>query len=113
MRTEIHRVFIQNRRQKSSVGWLYICAGTLGVLNFIKTLIYSVSYYNLGGLELCLGGLNPQPPVVTGLLLLFSRWDGGMELLTILPHFPCTRVDSRFIFKNTVGQISICGKIGN
>jgi len=40
-------------------------------------------------------------------------WDGGKALVTILLHFPFTRLDSRSIFKNTVGQISIFGKIGN
>jgi len=44
-------------------------------------LIYSVPYFNLGGLELCLGGLSPpNPPVATGTTLWFtvivncSRW---------------------------------------
>jgi len=36
-----------------------------------------------------------------------------MTLVTILSHFTCTKVHSRFIFENTVGQISIFGKIGN
>jgi len=102
----MHRVFTQNRCQKSSVGWLYVCAGTLDILNFIKRLICSVLYFNLGGLELCLGELFL-------LFSLFKRWDGGMALVAILSQFPCTRVNSRFIFKNTVGQISIFGKIGN
>jgi len=34
-----------------------------------------------------------------------------MTLVTILSHFTCTKVHSRFIFKNTVGQISIFGKL--
>jgi len=34
-------------------------------------------------------------------------------LVTMLLYIPCTRVHSRFIFKNTVGQISIFGKTGN
>jgi len=36
-----------------------------------------------------------------------------MALVTILSHFPCTRVHSRFTYKHTIGQISIFGKIGN
>ena len=33
-----------------------------------------------------------------------------MALVTILLHFPCTRVHSHFVFKNTAGQISILAK---
>jgi len=29
---------------------------------------------------------------------LLKRWDGGMALVTILLHFHCTRVDSRYVF---------------
>jgi len=39
--------------------------------------------------------------------------DGGMTLVTILLHIPCTRVYSRFIFKNAVEQIRIFSKTGN
>jgi len=41
-----------------------------GDLNGKTLLIYSISYFNLGGLELCLGGLSPPKlpfPVATGL----------------------------------------------
>jgi len=36
-----------------------------------------------------------------------------MALVTILLHIYCTRVHSRFMFKNIVGQISMFGKTGN
>jgi len=62
---------VQNRRQKIvDRGTLRLCRGALrscrgawhSNLNKIP-LIYSVSYFNLGGLELCLGGLSlPNPP---------------------------------------------------
>jgi len=40
-------------------------------------LIYSVLDFNLGGLELCLGGLSPpNPPVATGL----STWNAYLLL---------------------------------
>jgi len=55
--------------RKYSVGGLYVCAGGLDILIFDKTsLIYSVSYFNLGGLELCLEGLSStKSPVAMGL----------------------------------------------
>jgi len=40
----------------------------------------------------------------------FLWWDGSVALVTILLHFHCTRVHSRFMFKNIAGQISIFGK---
>jgi len=64
----------QNRRQKVVIGALRFCGG-LYVRegrawhpNLTKIpLTYSVSYFILGGLELCLGGLNqPKPPGVDG-----------------------------------------------
>jgi len=37
-----------------------VCAGGLNIQKIDKTqLIYSVSYFNLGGLKLCFGGLSP------------------------------------------------------
>jgi len=36
-----------------------------------------------------------------------------MALVTILLYFHCTRVHSRFIFKNTMEQISIFDETGN
>jgi len=33
-----------------------------------------------------------------------------MALVTVLLHFHCARVHSRFIFKNPVGQISVLAK---
>jgi len=36
-----------------------------------------------------------------------------MALVTIFSNFPCTRVDSRYIFETSVGQISIFDKVGN
>ena len=58
----------QNRRQKVVNRGLYICVGGLYVRagggwhsNLTKSpLTYSVSYFKLGGLEFCLGGLSPQ-----------------------------------------------------
>jgi len=39
-----------------SIGGLCVCAGWLDILKIDKTpLIYSVSCFNIGGLELCLG----------------------------------------------------------
>jgi len=48
---------------------LYFRAWGAWHLNMTKLpLIYSVSYFNLGGLELCLGGLSPpNSPVATGM----------------------------------------------
>ena len=41
--------------RKCSRGGLYIFAGRLDIENLLKSpLIYSVSYFNLGGLGLCL-----------------------------------------------------------
>jgi len=38
-------------------GGLWVCAGGLGTLKLTKSqLIYNVSWFNLGGLELSLGG---------------------------------------------------------
>ena len=71
----------QNRRQKvfnrvffGFYGWFSDFAGRLDILKIHKTpLIYCVRWFNLGGLELCLGGLNPpNPPVATGLHLIRS-----------------------------------------
>jgi len=58
---------IQNRSQKvvnrgalRLYGGLYVRAGGAWHSNLTKIpLIYSVSYFNVGGLELCLGGLSP------------------------------------------------------
>jgi len=37
-------------------------------------LIYSASFFNLGGLDLCLVGLNPpKSPVATGLYMLLGK----------------------------------------
>jgi len=56
--------------RKSSIGGLYVCArdftfvqeGLTSKVDKIP-LIYSVSYFNLGGFELCLGELSePKPP---------------------------------------------------
>jgi len=45
-------IHTQNRRQKTSIGRLYVCARKLGIENFIKTpLISSDSYFNLLGLS--------------------------------------------------------------
>jgi len=39
--------------RKSSIGGFYICASELDIVKIDKmSLIYSVSYFNLGGLEL-------------------------------------------------------------
>jgi len=41
----------------SSAGELFVCAEGLDIIKLTKTpLIYSVSRFNLGSLELCLGG---------------------------------------------------------
>ena len=47
--------------RKFSIGWLCSYAGGgLDIIKLTKTqLIYSVSRFNLGGLELCLGRLSP------------------------------------------------------
>ena len=44
---------IRTVARKSSIGGLNVCEGGL---NAKTLLIYSVTYFNLGGLELCLGG---------------------------------------------------------
>jgi len=49
--------------RKSSIGGLYVCAGGLDIEKLIKTsLIYSASYFDLGGLVRCLGWLRPPKP---------------------------------------------------
>ena len=46
----------QNRRQKAVNRRLYVCAGGAWHSNLTKfPLIYNVSFFNFGGLELCLG----------------------------------------------------------
>jgi len=45
--------------------------------------------------------------------LFLEWWNSGMALVTILLRFPFTRLHSRFIFINTVGQISLVCKSGN
>ena len=61
----------QNRHQKFfKEGFTFVQAGGFDTVNIDKTpLIYSVSYFNLGGdLVHCLGGLaHRNPPVATGL----------------------------------------------
>jgi len=53
--------YMPQKRYQGSLQWvrvLYVCAGEL--LNSTKTqLICSVSYFNSGDLEFCLGGLSP------------------------------------------------------
>jgi len=65
----------QNRRQKvfnrglcSSAGGFAFVRGGLDIIKWNKILlIYSVSRFSLGGLELCLGGLSsPKPPCADG-----------------------------------------------
>jgi len=55
--TFIYSLFTQNCRQKVYNRGLCVCAEWLDILKLTKTpLIYSVSYFNLGGrLEFCLG----------------------------------------------------------
>jgi len=60
---------IQNRRQK-------LFNGRLDILKIDKNpLIWSISYFNLGGHGVLFGGLSPPNPVATGLRqLLMGRW---------------------------------------
>jgi len=53
------------------------CAGGIDIENLIKSpMIHTVSYFDLGGLVVCLGVLSPpKPPVATGLMVL-SRFSG-------------------------------------
>ena len=54
--SSVARKFSTGRLCSSAWG-LFVCAGGLDIINLTKTqLIYSVSRFNLGGLELCLGG---------------------------------------------------------
>ena len=65
-------IYSQNRRQKFvNRGALRLCGRALHS-NLTKILLtYSVSCFNLGGFELCLGGLSPpKSPVATGLYIL-------------------------------------------
>jgi len=49
--------------RKFSIEGLCNSAGGLDIIKLTKTpLIYSVSRFNLGGLELCLGGISPPKP---------------------------------------------------
>ena len=52
----------QNCHEKVFNRELYICAGGLDILKMIIPLVYSVSYFNLGGLELCLREIGPLKP---------------------------------------------------
>jgi len=54
----------------SSAGGLCVCLGGLDIIKLTKApLIYSVSRFNLGGLELCLGGKPTKVSGATGLSL--------------------------------------------
>ena len=75
---------IQNHRQKVVNRGLYVCAGGFTFVhggltfNFDKIpLIYAVSYFNLRGLELSLGGKisPPNPPGATGMASLLDCFD--------------------------------------
>jgi len=68
--------------RKSSIGGFTFVQGCLAFEKLTKTpLIYSISYFNSGVLEVCFAGLSPpKPPVATGLnivkhdlALLFTR----------------------------------------
>jgi len=51
---------------KFLIGGFCVCAGGLDITKLTKTpLIYSVSHFNSGGLELCLGGKTHQSSPVT------------------------------------------------
>jgi len=82
-------VFYPEPSPESSIRGLWLCAGRLDIFKFTKThLIYSVSCFNLGGLELCLWGLSPQKsPVATGLFLphiiIFYTHIGTMAILDL------------------------------
>jgi len=49
----------QNCHEKVFNRELYICAGGLDILKMIIPLIYSVSYFNLGGLGALFAGTRP------------------------------------------------------
>jgi len=67
---QIHLCFFQNRRQQVFNRRALRLFGGIDIIKLTKTLlIYSVSRFNLGGLEVCLGGISPpNPPVATGLV---------------------------------------------
>jgi len=54
----------------------------LEILKIGKTpLIYSISYFNLGGWEFCFGGITaPKPPMVTRLVLEQLNDEVALEL---------------------------------
>ena len=67
-----HNLVTRTVAKKFSIGGLCVCLGGLDITKLTKSpLIYSVSRFNLGGLELCLVELGPPkpPPVATGLLV--------------------------------------------
>ena len=79
--------------RKSSIGRLYVRARVGWHSNLTKIpLIYSVSYFSLGGLELCLGGLSPPKP---------PSGDGTVDTVRSCIPFFCswryTRADAKFL----------------
>ena len=49
--------------RESSIGGIYVCAAGLDILKIDKTeMVYSVPYFNLWDLELCLGDSAHQSP---------------------------------------------------
>ena len=57
-----------------SIGELCVCAGGLDILKIDKNSTYSISRFNLGGLEFCLGAKSTKTtPVATGLSILWTK----------------------------------------
>jgi len=52
----------RNIARKSSIGGLTFVQGGFDIENLMKTPLIYVSYFNFGGLVLCLGRLNPPKP---------------------------------------------------
>jgi len=52
-------ISVRTVARKFSIGGICVCARGLDIIKLTKILIYSVSRFNLGGLELCLGGKAP------------------------------------------------------
>jgi len=77
--------------RKCSIGGLYACAGTLDIENLVKSpLIYSVSYFNLGVLVLCLEGeVRQSTPWRRDWILLNCQLVTKLEMMHILQAQVC------------------------
>ena len=94
--------------KKSSIEGFYVrSAGEAWHSNLTKIpLIYSGSYFNLTGLELCLGKISPpKPPVATGLGTYPCRTPNQRWMVVIYLR----RRGNKFLSRNTVNYRPVTG----